>query len=355
MRFVAIIVLTLSASSVFAWGGRGHNAICMSAVHLVKEPGLQKFLKFRPHVMGHLCNIPDIYWKSLPPSVSKSGSPAHFIDPEVIGLPLAKIPLDYKELQTQFAGQPNKFKPETVIRDFPSEFGSLWWRVDQFFQNVIERKEAFATVTPPKGRGPEQDETLPYNKEIYEMMVNMGLMGHFVGDASQPLHNTADFDGYKAGHGGLHGYYEEVAVAEAPADLENKVVERGRRFNADKTKWLNPSKSVVERMREFSIVAAGEIPKILKADPIIKKSELKREKGMELKTAAERKPASAGWKAFGPIITEQMGRSARLLALFWDEMYVGAGRPDLGAYRSYRYPFTPDFVELNYLAPEAGK
>ncbi|MNL81910.1 hypothetical protein D3C87_2091530 [compost metagenome] len=43
-----------------------------------------------------------------------------------------------------------------------------------------------------------------------------------------------------------------------------------------------------------------------------------------------------------------MARGALLLANLWDEAYVQAGRPQLAAYKSYKYPFTVDFVAPDY-------
>lgn len=349
MKSVPMLVLFAPALA-FGWGGRGHHSICSAAVHLVQEKGLQDFLKSRPHTMGHLCNVPDIYWKSLPNS--KPGNAAHFIDPEVTGLELKKIPVDYKELQAEFTGKPNKFKEGATIFSVPDDFGSMWWRADQFFRLGSAENSVFATAALPKGSKEEQDEKLAFNKAAYDLMVNMGLLGHFVGDASQPLHNTADYDGYAAGHGGLHAYYEEQSVTQAPGDLEAKILVKARAIK--KAAWLEKG-TVIERMRALSETGIKEIPKILAKDPIKKKSEVRKEKGMDLRTAAVREPGAKGWERYGDMITGQMGRSAKLLALLWDEMYVNAGRPNLEAYRSYKYPFTPDFVPLDYVAPELEK
>ena len=78
-----ILLLMTSSSQALAWGGRGHDTICRVASFLVKEPGLKEYLQNKPQMMGHLCNMPDFYWKSLGGDAVKFGSPAHFIDIEV--------------------------------------------------------------------------------------------------------------------------------------------------------------------------------------------------------------------------------------------------------------------------------
>lgn len=347
-----LLILTTAPIMAHAWGGRGHHVICSAAVQLVKEPGLREFLKSRPHTMGHLCNIPDIYWKSLG-AVAKVGDAAHFMDFEVLNLKPTKTPLDFSAIQKEYTGTKNNFKQGATVFSVADDFGSLWWRADQFARRVTERKEALSAVVPPANRKEEQDDNLPYNREVYAMMVNMGLLGHFVGDASQPLHNTSDYDGFDTGHGGLHSYFEDASVAEAPADLENKIVQRaGPLRNAP---WLKGS--VLERMRSLSEISATEIPKVFAKDPLKKKSEVQKDGALEIKIAAERQPPSVGWDRYDSLIIGEMARSARLLATIWDELYVSMGKPKLGAYRSYRYPFTPDFVPPDYIlaAPEKAK
>lgn len=351
--FTLVLSLSLVPLSVaHSWGGRGHHVICSAAVHLVEEKGLRDFVQGRGHTLGHLCNVPDIYWKSLPAEVSKEGNAAHFIDPEVIGVKIPQIDEDFGKIVAQHTGAENKFKAGATIRSVPDDFGSLFWRADQFVQRVAGLKETFKGAATPMNRKEEQDEKLAYNQAVYSMMVDLGLLGHFVGDAGQPFHTTADYDGYTAGHGGIHSYYEEQTVTQAPADLEARVAREAARLKT--APWLKPG-TVVARMKQFSEESQKDIPKILAADPVLKKSSEKKEKGMSLREEAKRQDAGTGWKKFESLTVRNMARSARLLARFWDEAYAAAGRPDLSAYKSYRYPFTPDYVPLNYLGPVDSK
>ncbi|MEK2689782.1 hypothetical protein [Bdellovibrio sp. GT3] len=343
-----VLPLLLLSSTAFAWGGRGHDAICRAAVFLVKDEGLKEYLRNKPQMMGHLCNIPDFYWKSLGGEANKHGNPAHFIDIEVIGLKVADIPSDYKKIITEYTGKENKFKNDgTTIKDIPTEFGSAWWRADQFVNRIAALNKDFAAAKPPANFKEEQDENLPYNKLAYQMIVDMGLMGHFVGDISQPFHTTADYDGWAAGHGGIHAYYEDAVVGEFDGDLDWLVLKEARAMK--NPSFLKPA-TVVDKMKALSIISNTEIPKILKMDPVTKPSVLKKEHGMEIKTRAERKPASVAFKKMKPVVVTDMARGALLLANLWDDAYAKAGRPKIGAYKSYKYPFTPDFVMPDYYA-----
>lgn len=350
MKHIVLIFVLLGSTQAFAWGGRGHDTICRVASFLVKEKGLQDYLKNKPQMMGHVCNMPDFYWKSLGGDVSSLGNPTHFIDIEVIGKPVKDITTDYAQLMKEYTGTENKFtKDGTTIKSIPQEFGSSWWRVDQFMRIIAKLKDGFDKATPPANFKEEQNNTLPYNQLSYDMVIAMGLMGHFVGDNSQPFHTTADYDGYAVGHGGIHAYFEDSVVGEFDGDLDAMVLKAARAMK--NPSFLKP-KTAIEKMKDLSVISNTEIPKLLKLDPIKKKSTLVKERGMSLKTAAEREPASVAFKKMKPMIVTQMARGAVLLASLWDEAYVSAGRPKVGAYKSYKYPFTVDFVAPDYITAE---
>ncbi len=342
MKLVLIPLLAVVLPGMAqAWGGRGHNAICEASAFLVKDPTLKDFLKFRSHTLGHLCNVPDTYWRSLKGDENKVGAPTHFMDPEVLGFKVGEVPLDYSKLIEEHTGKDNKFKEGKKILSVPEELGSLWWRVDQFMRLISGLNFKDSPVPEKKDY---QDENHSFNSKVYEMFVNMGLMGHFVGDAGMPFHNSADYDGYKKGHGGIHSYYETDVVSEFGAELTNEIYKKGQSL---KSATFLKQKTTVEKMRELSTISAKEMEKILKLDPVLNKSALVKEKG-----SADRKSAAVGYKIYRTMIIEEMARSATLLAHLWDEAYVAAGKPDLSKYRGYKYPFTPDFVRPDYIGSE---
>ena len=172
-------------------------------------------------------------------------------------------------------------------------------------------------------------------------------MGHFVGDNGQPFHTTSDYDGYGAGHGGIHAYFEDSVVAQFDYDLVAQIVKKARSWKSQP--FADSKKSVVENMRTLGEISVEEIKDVYKADPIIKPSILKSEKGMSLKTAAERQPPAVAFKKLNKMIVKEMARSSYLLAYFWDEIYKEAGEPPVKGYKSYKFPFTPDFVKPDYL------
>ena len=349
--FIGLVIFGLN-NKTFAWGGRGHDSICQAAVFLVKNPALKDYLLNKPQMMGHLCNVPDIYWRSLPDDARKLGDPTHFIDLEILGIKISDVPTDYQKIVDSYTGSENKSQDGFKIFSVPKELGSVWWRADQFQRRAIEEGKKAKSFPVPSGTKEEQNDDLPYNKAFYNMIVNMGLMGHFVGDASQPFHNTTDYDGYAANQGGIHAYYEDTVVAQFGADLVPRIVKKAAALKS--TSFLK-QKTVVEKMRAFSELASNDIKAVLKVDPITKPSVLKIEKGMSLKTAAERQPAAVGFKRFEKFIVEEMARSSLLLAHLWDAAYLDAGEPAAKAYKSYRYPLTPEFVTPDYFSTKPAE
>lgn len=344
-----VLLLTLSLllfnSISHAWGGRGHHAICSTAVHLVKEEGLKNYLKHHPQVMGHLCNIPDIYWKSLGKGINQLGDPTHFVDLEVLGVSPEKISTDYKKLQKDFTGKPNAFYEGKTLKSLPQEFGSSWWRTEQFMKRTAALKKDFSKAKPPKDRQEEQNNSLPFNVATYKMIINLGVMGHFVGDNAQPFHTSADYDGYKVGHGGIHSYYEEAVVGEFDGDLESLILVEARKM---KDAPFLKGKNAIEKMKALSLISNTEIAEVLKLDPVTKPSTQKEEKGMQLREKAERKSPAVAFEKMKPMIVTQMARGSVLLAHLWDEAYKSAGKPKIEKYKSYKYPFNVDFVEPDY-------
>lgn len=355
--FLSIISLSLITQLGFsklaqAWGNRGHATICEAAISLMQENGLREYLQSKPTEMAHLCNIPDTYWRGLGSEVSKLGNPAHFVDVEILGVPPEKIPLDYKQLVSDYTGKKNAFKEGTIF-SVPTEFGSNWWRANQFFQRALEDGKKMKGAKIPEDKNPERNDETDFNKSAFAMIVDLGLMGHFVGDDGQPLHSTSDYDGYGTGHGGIHSYYEDGVVAAQNGDLLSKVIHRGEelRKQADAKKEAAAflkEKSLLEKMRALTVVSRKDIPEIYKLDPLLEKSTQEERKGFSNRKPAKRKPADTVARKYEPLLVTELARSAALLAQLWDQAYREAGSPDFRDYRSYKYPFTVDFVAPDY-------
>jgi len=327
LQFALVAFVLFTSVPSQAWGLRGHAAICEAATFLVKDEALKKLLSSMAPRMAHLCNIPDNSWRGLDSADTTVGNPGHYINPESVGKDLKSLSSDYKKLV-------KKGDLETA-----SKIGGLWWRAQQFSERATRNAKLAVSAPSPKNHIEEQDNELAYNKAIFEMIVDMGLMGHFVGDIAMPFHSRIDHDGRASGHGGIHSFYEDTCVNTFGPELTPLVYLAAQ--NISDKDILSTKGSVVDRMRAMSLKAAPEALKIEELDELIEPSSAERR-------VALRKPVAEACPKFREMMLTQMGRSARVLSMFWEESYKKGGLPKLEGYKSYRYPLQPDFVAPDY-------
>ncbi len=332
MKLYSLLLITfmfaLSPQSVFGWGEQGHHILCEAATRLVKNPELATFLQKKNHMMGHLCNIPDINWKRDPnlPGYDIINSYAHGMNFDKVYGPIRNVPTDFDNI-----------KKDLIEKNLdPYRKGSLWWRARQFYLNAISsgKKAAESDVKTNEG-----------NELIKQMMIEMGIMGHFVGDASMPLHNSADYDAWESEHGGLHTYFETEAVSATDLDLVYDVFSKARKFN--EKQFVS---DFIDNMKNISIQATDQMETLFKKDPILEKSKIiKDELGKTTKIEAKRESSDRGARVYRKLIIQQLALSAAYLAHFWDDIYIKAGKPDLSKFNlKNQYPLEIPVVPLNY-------
>lgn len=327
-RNVLILVSLLGATSTAqAWGERGHHEVCATATRLVQNAQLKRYLRGRLHMMGHLCNIPDTSWRSLPGA--KGGDQSHFMNFENLDLTPDTMPLDWNEL-VQLKKGTVAGKNKKVVHDVGATLGSSWFRYQQFHGLAAEA-------------GRKGDTSL--------MISHMGVMGHFVGDAAQPLHNTTDFDGWESGHGGLHSYYESQVVSELPLDLSEQIYQRAVAIRTERLASASAGGvfggNSMERIRNVTKAALSEKSRILEVDVVLAPSKQERDaRGVSKRVEAKRRSPQETAKDFQPLIVNQMAWAAAALAETWDQIYVEAGEPRLKA--DFNYPFRPEYVAPEY-------
>jgi hypothetical protein len=338
--FLSVLALSFSILPLksFAWGERGHNVICDVASKLVQEPNLAKFFANRGEALGHTCNIPDILWRNVPEG--KPGDQAHFLDPENAGVTLDNVPVaiaDYFSLRK--TEENNQQKAEAL--------GSNWWRAQQLY-NLALLDGRIAQTSPAPSASDAQNGQYPYNQAVLGFLTKLGLMGHFVGDQAMPYHNTADYDGFGTGHGGIHGFYESQCVAFYEFSLINDV-----KIAADAARITRPAGSVsmtpMEIFRKVSQESMAEKNEVEVLDVVLEPSKITTDaNGLQFKTYAKRSPLETACPPFRALIVKQMARSALALAELWDMAYLESNRPDLKPYRSYVYPLVPQYIPIDY-------
>ena len=172
----ALIVTWLPAAHVRAWGVNGHKFIADRAVDLLPAEIRPFFQKHRVTLAEHSID-PDTYrtlgWLEEPPR--------HFLDMDSYGpFPFANLPHDYNAaVAARGAG-------------FVVKNGVLPWRAQEISDQL---RDAFRQLP-----------TSPYARDNIKILT--AVIAHYVGDAFQPFHAAANYDGQMTGQQGIHARFE---------------------------------------------------------------------------------------------------------------------------------------------------
>jgi hypothetical protein len=345
MKFLLIL-----PALCFGWGERGHHIIARAAAVSVLErakvpageealyKNFRDFFRQKSIQLGHISNIPDTSWRSLDPLAKALNAPSHFSDSDMWTLNFDDIPLEYSAALKKFHGKPSLTDGKPV--DF-FETGTLYWRAQEFWELT---KAGFLKAKA------EQPGTPEFKAAVREALVNAGLLAHFIGDASMPYHNAADYDGYNAGNGGLHEYFETESLYHAPPEFEvavhNGLSAQYVKFGVDEKIKKGGARAAAYVTREMGRHAYGKILEMQKLDDafIIERSSVVDGK----RKSAKRRPAEDAFPTFRPMITEQTAQSAAVLAALWRLAWEQGGKPDLSQGFFWDYTHKPDFVPPAY-------
>lgn len=210
-RFVsAAVALALVAApqTAAAWGATGHRLIGQAAAESF-SPELPAFLRTRtvPADLGELVREPD-RWKGMGEPHNSMREGYHFVDLDEAGTVLGgpaihALPVTMKEYEAALvAAGTDRFEagwlPYALIdghRNLTVYFG-LWRaaRAGEKYAKTRERRAWFR-------RDRERREAL--------ILREIGVYGHWIGDASQPHHTTIHYNGWSKTAPNPNGYTTE--------------------------------------------------------------------------------------------------------------------------------------------------
>ena len=177
----SVLVLgILGSSQAFAWGGKGHMAVNRVALSMVSNPEAKKFLDANSQQVIRFATIPDVKWKSGPNADKEK--PMHWFEMDGYGSNRLG-----EDLTTLLVGRAE----EELGQDFVKKYGLAMWRVSDFYAQLV----------------------VAIQKKDFKRAVQIaGVMGHYVGDMTQPMHASSDYDGQSINKPGVHKYYETTLV-----------------------------------------------------------------------------------------------------------------------------------------------
>lgn len=203
MRYLAASILGLCLFQPLqskAWDYDVHrfiNKIALTSLPadfpaFAKTPAAQERIQF-------LAGEPD-RWRNSPDHVFRHcNGPDHYLDIEDLakyGLGVEAVsPFRYEFLGQLSRGRalhPRNFPTQDSAKDADrtrSLVGFLPWAISEYYSKL---KSAFSYLRELEQLGTPEEVSNAQQNAIYIM----GVMGHFVGDATQPLHTTKHFNGW---------------------------------------------------------------------------------------------------------------------------------------------------------------
>jgi hypothetical protein len=173
---VALIALAAPQPAV-AWGTAAHRHIMARAIDLLPAELKPFFVQHKDELVMRVVD-PDLFrvlgWEE---------DPNHFVN--FGAKELGEYP--FKELPREYGAAIEKFGLATLRRN-----GLLPWRQQEEFGNLRRAFEGFTRETYGVG-----------NTVLFA-----AVMSHYIQDAHQPLHASANYDGQMTGNTGIHARFE---------------------------------------------------------------------------------------------------------------------------------------------------
>jgi hypothetical protein len=175
--FGAAIVTLYLVASAYAWDSRTHKLIARLAVDTLPQTSLRTALAGEENQLQDDAIAPDY---ALKRENGKAETIRHYIDLEDYG------PDPFANLNPDIATMRQRYGESTLERS-----GTLPWTIEQVASQI---QEAWR------------------NGDCRSAETLSGYLAHYIGDASQPLHTTRDYDGI-AQDRGIHARLESATDA----------------------------------------------------------------------------------------------------------------------------------------------
>lgn len=222
--FAALALLpVLAAPSCFAWGSAGHQMI--DRLGIAALPADMPAFLTTPSALAEIQYIgpePDRWRSPAEPELNAVQAPDHFINFEYADViqPLPKRRYVFLEDLCKY----REAHPATAEDYTPEKVGMQPWETEEVWERL---KSAFRDYRELKAKGAD---TRPVEDLI---IFYAGWLGHYVGDGSQPLHVSRDYNGWVektnphhfTTEPGIHWRFETqfVSAAIRPSDVKRLI------------------------------------------------------------------------------------------------------------------------------------
>lgn len=176
LKRITSVLIVLTTSSAFGWGSIGHQIVAYTGANSATEGKL--FWQSNLEPIRTISTVPDRLWKS---SATKADEGlTHWFEIDSYYKPtefsqIISFPSSYSDAVSKYTEERIKVN------------GTAPWRIRQLYQLAFQAFKSGDTKS-----------ALQY----------VGVMSHYIGDLSQPLHVSINYDGQLTGNKGLHSYFE---------------------------------------------------------------------------------------------------------------------------------------------------
>jgi hypothetical protein len=172
-----LVCLALHPPAARAWGNEGHRIVNRLAAATLPAD-VPAFLRSQAALneIEYLGPEPDRWRSPAEPELAAAQAPEHFIDMELADAlgPLPRKRLDF-EAKAFAAGQ------------LPEKIGLQPWETTEVWERLKAAMRQYRALTASR------QDTRPVEQAI---VFYAGWLGHYVGDGSQPLHTTVQYNGW---------------------------------------------------------------------------------------------------------------------------------------------------------------
>ena len=185
---LALFLTCIAVQPSFGWGSDGHKIVNRVAIETLPA-SMPAFLR-TPQALDEIEYLgpePDRWRSSAAPELSAAQAPEHFLDMELAdvaapdGLPEQRY--DFLH-DLDVAG---RRYPDFADRLAPQKVGLLPWQVNEDFERLQVDMRDYRML-----RAGHQD---TYGAQL-AILYDIGCLGHYVADGSQPLHTTINYNGW---------------------------------------------------------------------------------------------------------------------------------------------------------------
>jgi hypothetical protein len=292
VRALLLVLLSLAcAPHLFAWGEAGHLIVNEAASYGLPND-MPPFFYAAMNELTWLGPEPD-RWKTTGVSLDAANTPDHYLDYEYVdGL---KLPADrYRFIDLLY--QSGTLRRHGI---YNSTAGFLPWRIAELADKLTTEFRMWRNAPPNS-----------FERKYIELQVASiaGVLGHFVGDSSNPHHATTNFNGWVDPNPNGYAYdcethdrFERYFVAQniTTGDVTprlSKPVLRSDYF-ATAIEFVRQSNSLVEPLYQLDKTGAFDL---------------------------FRKPVSPEGKAFA---ADRLAAGASMLRDFWWSAWVNSAKP----------------------------